>query len=292
MSRAPIPPVPFSAFNAAQWEPLRRMATQVSELSDLGGVDGLTAQRGPNGTSIVDLSSSFTEFAFYGVLVNSGPNGYPDFTDARYWVRSITMGQSQNAKFTDSASAYIEPSYQTESGTYEGCMWVPAVNLGEVISQTHTLTPISSASLSPTSALPATGTIVRVYQIDAAKFTQAPYDYGNRIFVFEALNPPSSLSTLGRITSVSATLSNTAWLYNITLINVSTIQGYNALETLATSNSMIQGSPGSLGVTVATTGTLTGTSCAVKPIGATGWIPIYRDTVNAQWLFALTNSAG
>ncbi len=97
---------------------------------------------------------------------------------------------------------------------------------------------------------------------------------------------------LARITAVTSSFNSTTWVYQFTFQSNATASGYNSFEWNGTNPSMLQGSPGSLGVAVGTDGSVTGTSCFVKPIGTTGWFPVAWDAINARWIFALPNSAG
>ncbi len=99
-------------------------------------------------------------------------------------------------------------------------------------------------------------------------------------------------STYARLTSVLSTISATTWLYEATFPDGATDNAYNGMEWNGTTSGILSGSPGSLGVTVGTDGSVTGTACFVKPIGDTGWVPFIFDTDNARWTFALPNSAG
>ncbi len=109
---------------------------------------------------------------------------------------------------------------------------------------------------------------------------------------FIAISAGVATSTYARITSVTATTTATTWVYSATFPDGSTSSAYNGMEWNGTTNSIIVGSPGSLGISVGTDGSVTGTSCFVKPIGATGWVPFVFDVDNAHWTFALPNYAG
>lgn len=102
-----------------------------------------------------------------------------------------------------------------------------------------------------------------------------------------AFDPVITTPPFARITANSGSFS--AWTYTVTYPDGSTASAYNAFEWNGTTPGMIAGSPGSLGINVATTGTVTGTSCVVKPIGNGGFIPVY--TVNGRLTFAAPNSA-
>ncbi len=102
----------------------------------------------------------------------------------------------------------------------------------------------------------------------------------------------SSGVSYGRITSVLSTTNATTWIYQVTFPGGGTASAYNGMEWNGTNSSMIQGSPGSLGVGVGTNGSVTGTSCFIKPIGVTGQVPFVFDSAASQWTFALPNSAG
>ncbi len=97
-------------------------------------------------------------------------------------------------------------------------------------------------------------------------------------------------NTAGRITSVASTTNATTWIYAATLIDGQTASAYNGMEWNGTNPSMIQGSPGSLGIAVGTDGSVTGTTCFIRPIGATGWVPFTWDATSSHWTFALPNS--
>ncbi len=102
----------------------------------------------------------------------------------------------------------------------------------------------------------------------------------------------SSASSYGRITSVLSTINATTWLYEVTFPSGATENAFNGMEWNGTISSMIQGNPGSLGIAVGSDGSVTGTSCFIKPIGVTGQVPFIYNADTTQWTFALPNSAG
>lgn len=76
------------------------------------------------------------------------------------------------------------------------------------------------------------------------------------------------------------------WVYQASFVSGGSANAYNSKEPL-------NGSPGSLGVTVGTDGSVTGTSCFVKPVGVDPRPRVFTwDTVNSRWSFTDSNSAG
>jgi len=65
---------------------------------------------------------------------------------------------------------------------------------------------------------------------------------------------------------------------------------YNGFEDNGSSATAIQGSPGSLGVNVASDGSVNGGSCHVQPIGAAMVMAVW-DGANHRWTFSCPNSA-
>jgi len=65
---------------------------------------------------------------------------------------------------------------------------------------------------------------------------------------------------------------------------------YNGFEDNGSSATALQGTPGSLGVTVASDGTVNSGSCKVQPIGS-AMVMIVWDAKNARWAFSQANSA-
>ncbi len=118
--------------------------------------------------------------------------------------------------------------------------------------------------------------------------SQAAIQDSYRPIVYMNSNPSI---TLGRITGVLSTTNSTTWVYQATFTTGSTASAYNAFEWNGTNPSMIQGSPGSLGVPVASNGSVNGGTCFVHPLGVTGWLSMYPDPNNAQWTFSAPNSA-
>ena len=96
----------------------------------------------------------------------------------------------------------------------------------------------------------------------------------------------SELATCGTITGHGGS-GPVEWNpYTVTLSGSRTVTAYNVPEL----SGAIAGSPGSLGVNVGTSGTLTGSSCVMKAIG-NGPVLLTWDAAGTRWVFDRANSA-
>lgn len=255
------------------------MARQVTELSNLTATGGTNVVRGPYGTSFNVPGNPPVGSWFYGVLVNAGPGGDADFTDARYWVETVTLAQAAGAVSTDLTSAYLD-NYSYES------QWLVATNLGEALAGTHTL-PVIAPSPDASIPLPMGATLVRVQMINAGKMTTDPTEHANVTYVFAPITNEVSGPIWAKLTAVSGT---------VPAPGAYTAQTYDGLTTFARVRNLLEidwvGSPGSQGVTIGSNGTVNGTACAVKYLGTNAPVMLMRDpTVSGGWAFSSINWA-
>ena len=289
---ARIPPIRLPGLLGRAARPLNQTITQMNDLSSMTGVAGMRVQRGPNGTSIIAAKKALRSSEFFGVLVDAGPpcsasEGHiqPDFTDARYWVKEIYLSQTQAASMTDSVTVGMDASFLNGDGSYGGPRWLVATNLNESMTGTHLLPVIPAPAVNTVVALPTGATIVRVYVESALKTTTLQNDFGNQVWCFEPItNVAVSAVTIAAITGHTGTGPLDWGPYQGTLPNGTVINLYNGFEP-------VNGSPGTLGVTVGTDGNVTGTSCYVQPIGAASVLVIWNPA-NHAWFFSAPNSAG
>ena len=259
---------------------------QITELSNLGGVGGLITSRFPSGTSLYDAASNLQPVSFLGVLVNQGPNRESDYSDSRYWVRSISPAQAQNATDTDPINFYLDPVTVDGEETQQDGLWLTASNLGELGSQTHDLSTISGATLADSPLNSTACTFVRVTQIASSKVDPAANDYANFVYAFEAIMPASPLiQRLGSITGHTGT-GPVEWNpYQVTWVAGGSANAYNTKEP-------VNGLPGSLGQDVGTDGSVIGTSCFVDAIGSDPKPRVFTwDSGNSRWIFTDQNGA-
>ncbi len=244
MSRSPSSPIPPNPFlPGSVVSDLNNTRRSVNELSMLSGatnggpsgqVNSIVAQRGPQGTSILDTAPNIQQPSFFGVLVDRGPSdgAANDFTDARYWVRQVSFNQTQGASSVDSVAAYLDASFLTPEGTYGGGLWAVATNLRESQTGTHNM-PVISGTTSIATVLPSGACIVRVYQQTSLKFTNIDNDNANYIWVFEPVTANGNGSSVGHTMNVMTGLSVVG--SNGTL----SFQNVTVLATNATSSSTI-----------------------------------------------------
>jgi len=287
MSRTPTPPISPSPFiPRGTTRSLNMVRSQLNDLSMMSGQAGhMAVQRGPLGTSFIDTSVDLNgEGGFYGVLVNAGPAGTADFPDARYWVREVSLSQTQGASMTDSVAAYMGASFLNSDGSYGGAKWLVATNLLECMVGTHTMT-VLPANTPISAVLPPTACIVWVQKIQAGKFTNLPQDYGNEVYVFEPVTSAGGLASLFvNITGYSGS-GPTSWNpYVATFPDASTGNVYQREDLNG-----IAGTPGSLGANVATDGSTTG-GCHVQPAGL-GRRRVDWDPTIPGYVFEFQNSA-
>ena len=286
MSRIGLPPIRRAPFIGKP--ALRAINSGFSQLRDLSlvsGVGGIIAQRGPLGTTIRDASPGYRDVAFYGVLVSRGPDETStDFTDARYWVRSVSMVQTQQASMADSVAAYMDACILESDGTYSGGMWLVASNLAELASGSHML-PVTTVTDNALTALDSSAVFVRVYQLEGKKVTNMEGDFGNNVYVFEVVGGVGygngTLITITGHTGAGAVSWNP---YTGTLPGGASVSVWNGFEP-------VTGSPGPLGVNVAGDGSVNGGSCHVQPIGNGAVVTALWDAVNGRWAFSAPNSA-
>jgi hypothetical protein len=293
MSRLPINNIPHNPLTANVTRTLNVMARQLGELAYISAPNGIIANRGPLGTSLMNTAPNRQPVQFFGVLVDKGPpttgspNGQIDFTDSRYWVRQIYLNQTQGASMTDPVVAFMDATYLQSDGSYLGGLWVEATNLPESLVGTH-LMPTMSVSGSSVASVISGATIVLVTQENAVKQTQLPNDFGNAVFVFNPITNISSLTSATgfvTITSVVA-LSATSWRAIGSFDSGGTQSIYHR-ESL----NGIAGTPGSLGINIGTDGTVTGTTCVVKPPGL-GRRKVFYDPTVPGYVFEFQNSSG
>lgn len=99
-------------------------------------------------------------------------------------------------------------------------------------------------------------------------------------------------SFLAKITAHSTTTAINFCPYTVQpLGSTTTLSAYNGFEQNGTTANLLSGSPGSLGVNIATDGTVNSGSCVVQPIGNGGVVFISWDQVNSRWVFSVPNSA-
>lgn len=274
MSRPPIPPLGPNPLLGRQIRPLREATEQISELAAISGLGGLQLTRLPTGAILEDLTQPVVPLTFHAIVVSTGPNGDADtFTDSRYFFQSVSPGQVAFATETDAAYMYVD-----------GLYWAVATNLPETPGGTHNLTAV--AALATGATIPAGAILVKVTLQASSKATNAASDNANYIYTMEPVVAGSpTMAVYGKITASSA-VSSVEWNY--------TAQNYTGTVTYArVRNGMepVNGSPGKLGVTVATSGTTNG-GCTVKAIGTNAEVLLFPDpSVSGGWMFSMANSA-
>jgi hypothetical protein len=207
----------------------------------------------PTGTAINTPDVLPRDYSFFGVVVSTGPGGDADFTDQRYWVRSVVFGQAAGASPTDKVSAYVDWTAQA--------FWLVASNVAEIIAETHTLPAIESPTdLSVPVA--AGATLVKVRQASCGGW------------ILETVSSPGTF--LARIIAVSGSFPT--WTYT-----VQRVTGYDSGETAeekwttdgvdltATNRAEFAGTPSytyGTGSTITdVSGAVNGTSCLTIAIG-------------------------
>lgn len=123
----------------------------------------------PFGTFVSNDPPALGTFAYGGVLVNAGPNGESDYTDARYWVREIIVAQGQSSSPNDLPTININTTGS----------WLTCTNLSEVATGTHLLPVYSGTSTEGLTG--ASVTTVNPQLVESIAPTQ-----GNQVYVFGA----------------------------------------------------------------------------------------------------------
>ncbi len=246
----------------------RDISDRVNMVSPLVGGGGIGVEQIPGVGSLITPPVTFnTQYAILAVIQSSGPGGAANYTDNRYWWKAgLILQNSTDSNNAVSTPAVVVVDDATANGTAQ-----TFTNLYEGASQ-HSLVPGSS---------------VWVFPLMGRQGTAGTFTYTQWVSI-----TPVVQFTLGRLIGVLSTTNATTWVQNANLISGATVSAYNGMEWNGTNPSMIQGSPGSLGIAVGTDGSVTGTSCFVKPPGITGWIPFVLDTINSRWTFCIANSAG
>jgi hypothetical protein len=127
--------IPFSKLFAPQVRAINEAMDAINSRRPLPGA-GVDTLPTPTGTALSVPALPPRHVSFYGVLVNKGPAGDADFTDSRYWVRSVVFAQAPGSGPTNKVSAYVDWT--------SDALWGAASHFAEVIPGTHGLSVIPS----------------------------------------------------------------------------------------------------------------------------------------------------
>lgn len=213
------------------------------------------------------------------MVVNNSPDGlFGDFSDARYWVQSVSLAQNPLAVSTDTAALFNDGQFH-----------IVGINAAESTTGTHSLFTVSP-NATPGLAMPPNATLVRVSSVAGVKRTDNPGDSGNMLYFLEVVSPNTIFAAFkGRITAVTSSFP--AWSYTVQRVTSynSTLtgaarwvtDGVNIVNVL--NRTEFSGTPpytyGTGNLITSSSGQVNSTACVVQSIGI-GAVPDVTATLD------------
>lgn len=260
-------------------------AHSARNLQGRGGQDGSPVYVLPGGNvSSPPIIRPYFNEEIIATTTNAGPKGEADYTDCRYWFKSQYIYQTYDAGANYETNAVALRDETTDFP--DSCVYATGTNLAEIMSNTHSL-PIGSL-VRVKRRIGAMSGLTTAMMLGSDQQAQPYWQY--------YMEPMAESLTIVLLSSHTGTGPADWTPYSGTDLSGNTYSGnlQSIRERLNGTGNLIIGNPGSLGIEIASDGSVgssTGGMCKVQPANGPVVLLGKPDPVTGNQLFDFFNSA-